>query len=115
MNPIRRIYHPEMFQGVNRRKHYFEGWYYKLIDRRMEHAFAIIPGVTLGPRGEGHSFIQILDGSRNHSKYIRYDLSDFKYSPKGFEVEIGPNYFSRRRMELNIKRDGVGLKGELEF
>lgn len=115
MNRVRRIYHPEMFQGVNRRRNYFEGWYYKLIDRSMDHVLAIIPGVSLGPKGEGHSFIQILDGSGNHSKYIRYDLSDFKYCTKRFEIEIGPNYFSQRRMELNIQRDGVGLKGELQF
>ena len=57
------FFHPERFQGWGKKRSYFEGWYYKLIDRSAAHALALIPGIAWDQDGKGHAFIQILDGS----------------------------------------------------
>ena len=73
---------------------------------------AIIRGF-LGPKGR----VIVYTDPRwiGESLNIFATYPTFKYSTKRFEIEIGPNYFSQRRMELDIQRDGVGLKGELQF
>ncbi|MDF2539074.1 MAG: hypothetical protein K0S76_2095 [Herbinix sp.] len=113
MNQIYRIYHPEIFQGANKRKNYFEGWYYKLIDKSKEHAFAIIPGISIKER-DVHAFVQVLD-QENNTYYFRYPISDFCYHPKKFEISIGDNVFSQNRLLLNIRKDGINICGTLHF
>ena len=110
---LRKLFNPEIFQGKYKKKEYFEGWYFKIIDRSLEHALAVIPGVSLGE--DGHAFIQVLDSRRSQVHYLRYDLDSFRYSEKGFEVEIGGNRFSDKGIFLDIDRDGLRISGELSF
>jgi len=51
-----------MYHGWGKSTSYFEGWYLKMIDSTRAHAYAIIPGISLGDNGENHAFIQVLDG-----------------------------------------------------
>ena len=43
---IHSIFHPEQFQGWNRNRNYFEGWYFKIVNEDETKAFAIIPGTS---------------------------------------------------------------------
>lgn len=111
-----KIFHPERFQGKYKKKNYFEGWYFKLIDAGQRNALAIIPGVCFDKEGkDSHAFIQVLDAHRSKVHYLRYPLSQFTYREDAFLVEIHKNYFTGKEIRLDIDRDGVRMKGELQF
>ncbi|MDF2543196.1 MAG: hypothetical protein K0S47_2914 [Herbinix sp.] len=115
MYPFYRIFHPEVFQGRHKRRNYFEGWYYKLIDEKRKNALAIIPGVSFGKDGKhAHAFIQVLN-SENQVNYIRYPISEFEFDQKEFRIRIGDNYFSKDSLSLKIHRKEIEIEGELLF
>jgi hypothetical protein len=105
--------HPDIFQGNNKKHRYFEGWYFKIIDSKTDHAFAVIPGISLG-EWDSHAFIQVLD-TDNKVNYFRFNLNDFEFNENKFEIMIGENYFSKTRMRLNLKGQDVNIQGDLYF
>lgn len=113
MYQLNKLKHPEIFQGKNKRKGYFEGWYFKLADAGTEHVLAIIPGVSIG-QWDTHAFIQVID-SDHKVYYFHYDISDFEYNEKTFEIMIGENYFSKSRIRLNLIGNDYSLQGDLYF
>ncbi|NMC56893.1 MAG: hypothetical protein GYA50_06710 [Eubacteriaceae bacterium] len=116
MNSIKKIYYPEIFQGKYKKKNYFEGWYFKNIDKAKENALAVIPGVSFGKRNDdAYCFIQILNKSDDKTYYIKFNINEFKYNENHFEIEIGNNYFSAEKMRLDICNDDVCIKGILRF
>ncbi len=115
MYGLRKLFHPEIFQGKDKKKHYFEGWYYKLIDQSMEHAIAIIPGISIGKGMEdSHAFIQVMYNGRQVS-YFRFDRKAFRFHTGQFAIRIGQNYFSQNCLSLNLKDDQLKLSGSLKF
>lgn len=105
-----------IFQGNLKKKHYFEGWYFKLVNSQQQEVLAIIPGIaTTNDSQESHAFIQILDGKTAEYYYITYPLTDFKYSKEKFTVQIGKNIFSDTQLKINIKTPKITLKGHLKF
>lgn len=113
---LRKIINPEIFQGRNKRKNYFEGWYYKLIDERMENVLALIPGVSFGKApGDSHAFIQVLDAIRCKVDYLRFPISCFRFNKNIFEVEIGGNYFSDKEASINVQNGKLSIQGRLLF
>lgn len=104
---------PDIFQGKYKKRNYFEGWYFKITDRTMERSYAIIPGISIG-EWDTHAFIQVLDSDHNVS-YFHYDLDEFQYNDKKFEIMIGENYFSKSRIRLNIDGKKISLQGDLYF
>ena len=77
------VWHPERFQGRHRRRNYFEGWYFKLIDRERESAMALIPGISLGDGpSERHAFIQLIDDRTAQVAYFRFPFEDFHADPR---------------------------------
>lgn len=112
---IRKVFYPEIFQGKYRKKHYFEGWYYKLIDKTMKHAVAVIPGISIGKNlQESHAFIQVLT-NENQVECFRFPLSDFSFHEKKFGIRIGDNYFSKDRLCLKLTGKNLSIRGCLEF
>ena len=112
---LSKLCRPEIFQGKKKKLNYFEGWYYKIIDDKMENAYAVIPGVSYGKNlKDAHAFIQVLD-SYNKVNYVPYDISTFKFNENKFEIKIGDNYFSRDKMRLNINSKDIQMKGQLLF
>jgi tocopherol cyclase len=113
---LRRILNPEIFQGKYRKDHYFEGWYFKLIDPSNDHALAVIPGISYTREGAGpHAFIQILDARNHRVDYVKYPLSDFHYSENTFEVWIGKNHFSDSSITLDVGEGQARISGTLSF
>lgn len=113
---LEKIFNPEIYQGKYKKKNYFEGWYYKIIDHKLEHAYAIIPGVAFGKENEdAHAFIQVLDANTSWSHYFKYDITSFHFNEKKFEVVIADNYFSSKKMCLNLSDDVLSIQGELSF
>jgi len=110
---LKRLLNPDIFQGKYKKENYFEGWYFKITDYKMENTYAIIAGVSIGA-WDTHAFIQVLD-SDNKVNYFHYDIDEFQYNDKKFEIMIGENYFSKSRIRLNIDGKNLSLLGDLYF
>lgn len=108
---LKSLFNPEMFQGWSKRNRYFEGWYFKLINSKENRAFAVIPGIAMDDKGNGHSFIQVLDGLGKVSGYHKYDINSFVASGDRFMVSIANNHFSESSVSLDLPE----LKGCLRF
>lgn len=113
---IRNIFHPELFHGTGKQPPFFEGWYYKVVDKTEQRRFAFIPGIFLHEkRDERHAFVQVLDGSSGASTYHRYNPGEFSASGPEFELRVGRSRFSARDMKLDLDQDGRSVQGELRF
>ena len=105
------FFHPERFQGWGKQRNYFEGWYFKVLNHNKDKAFAFIPGIAFDSNGNGHSFVQVLDGKTYTSRYHRFDCQDFMPSEKSFEVRVAGSFFSSQKIQLDLD----GIKGEMQF
>ncbi|MDP3645397.1 MAG: tocopherol cyclase family protein [Bacteroidota bacterium] len=110
-NKIRSIFHPEQFQGWARKRNYFEGWYFKVVNEAETKAFALIPGIAMNGSGEKHAFIQILDGKKRTARYDKFESDTFRPNPDKFKISIGNNHFSEHDLHLNLP----GLRANLQF
>ena len=111
-----RITHPELFQGKLTNKHYFEGWYYKLVNQIGDTIYAIIPGIALDKKfNTSHAFIQVLNGKTSEYWYFEYPVASFSASPNKFEIKIDNNIFSWDQIHLDIHKDGHDITGDLSL
>ena len=108
---IKGIWNPELYHGWGKKKRFFEGWYYKVVSRDEKNAFAFIPGIAMDENGNKQAFIQILDGKKSTSEYIKFPFNSFKANPKRYEIEIDKNRFTINSIELNLKN----IRGSLKF
>ena len=108
---LKNIQNPDKFQGVNKSKNYFEGWYFKLIDATETYAIAIIPGISMSPKGEKNAFIQVLDGKDCKTDYISFNADLFQADKEHFSISIEDNNFSDKSIRLNLDN----LKGTVSF
>jgi hypothetical protein len=116
LSGFRNVLRPAAFHGHGRRPPFFEGWYYKMVDREAEHALAIIPGVYFArDRRESHCFVQVFDGASGRAWYRRYAVEDFEADPNRFALRIGPNRFSIEKLSLQLEDTDLDLHGELAF
>ena len=115
MGLLRKVMNPELFQGSLKQAGYFEGWYFKLIDRDAKQSAAVIPGVSLadGAGAQSHAFVQVIHGA--DARYYAYPLSDFHADSKQFLVRVGGSEFSRDGMRLDLSGPGGAVTGELAF
>jgi len=110
-NKIGAIFHPERYQGWTRKRSYFEGWYFKVVNKAETKAFAIIPGIAMDDQGKSHAFIQVLNGKKQTAQYHKFNPELFVPSQDTFNIAIHDNRFSRNAIQLNMP----GLKGNLQF
>ncbi len=112
---INKVFNSGIFQGKNKRKNYFEGWYFKLTDQSMEHTVAVIPGIAMGKsQRDAHAFIQVLLGGKQVC-YYKFDLEEFQYNRNRFAIKIADNYFSENKLTLNLKGNGIQILGTVQF
>jgi len=113
---IKKLWHPEMFQGKYKNKNYFEGWYYKLIDSKQENVWAVIPGIAHGKsEDDHHAFVQVIEANSCNVHYFKYDISSFKFLENKFNVQIGNNLFTRDGIILDLKDQNISIQGQLSF
>lgn len=108
---IQSLFHPERFQGWGKEKKYFEGWYFKMVNKAGSEAIAIIPGIAMDEKGNKQAFIQVLDGKRKTSSYHNFPFNSFKASENSFEISINENLFSSKKIKIDINH----VKGSLVF
>jgi len=109
-----RLYKPEVFQGNLRKKHYFEGWYFKNVTHDLIHTFSFIPGVSL-VRNDPHAFIQIISANHGITDYIRYPLDKFKWDKRRLFLQIGSSTFTDKGMTLSLGNERINLSGQIDF
>jgi len=106
---------PDLYHG-RIGKHYFEGWYFKLVDADMENVFAFIPGVFYSPNPRhSHAFIQVVDGRNMTYSYEKFPADSFSARKNSFEINIDGNVFSKDGVALNMDHSGAKLEGNLQF
>lgn len=108
---LKAFFNPEQFQGWNKKRRYFEGWYYKIVDATEKYAFALIPGITMDNDGVKHAFIQVLDGKKLRSEYHKFDFETFIPTPGKLHISIQDNTFSEHGLQVNLP----GIQGEIKF
>ncbi|GAB6089017.1 tocopherol cyclase family protein [Spirochaeta dissipatitropha] len=113
MGIVRRIWNPQCFQGVRKKKSYFEGWYHKQVSAAGGISVSVICGLAYDEQGRGEAFIQYIQGKVTH--YIPYPVQDFRWSKKDYEVFIGPNRFSKDGILLHIDRDDCQIEADLRY
>ncbi|MDF2698836.1 MAG: hypothetical protein K0Q49_392 [Haloplasmataceae bacterium] len=110
------IVNPDGYHGKNKKVNFFEGWYYKIVDKENKNIFAFIPGIIKDNKYEdGHAFIQILNGKNKKSKYIKFPINDFYAENKKFNIAIGKNYFNLNEIKLNHYDKDIQIIGTLRF
>lgn len=113
---IGNIWRQETFQGNTQKRNYFEGWYFKLIDKSRKTILAIIPGISIGEsRLDAHAFIQIIDAVTGKTEYHRFAFTEFKADKDKFNIQIGCNQFSDHGIELNLSNENSRILGKLCF
>ncbi len=115
-NPFRRIFNPDMPHLHGRKRPYFEGWYYKIIDHTEKHVFAIIPGVFFGQSPQNdHAFIQLIDGNSTQVFIEKFPITQFESSNQSFNIQLGANHFSANEMKLDLHFENHTFQGNLLF
>lgn len=113
---MKEIFNPNLYHGKHKNKNYFEGWYFKIVDKRNDYKLAIIPGISYGRDENEHcSFIQILNGKELYCKYFSYDIDDFRYNNNKFRICIHTNIFTLQNLNLSISSDDFNINGNIVF
>lgn len=110
---LRKIWNPDWFQGYYHNHKYFEGWYFKIVSRKGDLRYAIIPGISTGQ--DPHAFIQIINGKHGKTEYNRFSLDKFQFSNRGFRVSIDKNYFSKSFMHVEVGDGENYFKADITF
>ena len=107
---------PDLFHGWGRKRDYFEGWYFKLVNAAADYSVAFIPGILLG-RGpaDSHSFVQIVDGVRASLSYVRFPTGAFRAERRSLAIAVQDSSFSLERLTLNIASQGAAVFGTVSF
>ncbi|MTB49623.1 tocopherol cyclase family protein [Lewinella sp. W8] len=101
---------PPRFQGWGRHRRYFEGWYFKIVVPAQRLAYAFIPGISYDERGQGHAFLQVLDGVAATSQYFDYATEDFRPATDHFSLQLGPHEFSDHHLRVSLPDLAVDLQ-----
>ncbi|MBD3254584.1 MAG: hypothetical protein GF383_05800 [Candidatus Lokiarchaeota archaeon] len=116
MGKWKKINNSEIFQGKLKKKSYFEGWYFKLVDETERNIIAIIPGIALDKKkNTSHSFIQFFDGISGKANYFKYAIEDFKAEETFFKIKIANSEFSENSIVLDINQFDQKITGELRL
>jgi hypothetical protein len=113
---FKKLIHPEYFQGNKKKKDYFEGWYYKLVSQYEDFTIALIPGISLTVN-DPHAFIQVFISHSEEGEvklksfYFRFNQSEFEYGKASFYVRIGRNFFSKDKIDIQLKNETLDLFG----
>ncbi|MBN1685055.1 MAG: hypothetical protein JW852_00290, partial [Spirochaetales bacterium] len=112
---VRKIWNTALFQGMNQKKRYFEGWYFKHVSPQGR-VYAVIPGVALSANGKNKlAFIQTIDGNTVETHYITFPFQDFSYRKDRFAVVIGDNRFSAEGIEVDVHDGDFKFKAECSY
>lgn len=96
----------------NKRGPYFEGWYVKCQTKKGQ-SLAFIPALHIDRAGKSNASLQVI--SDQGAWWLEYPEGEFRADGKAFEIQAGPNRFTREGAILAVERDGLSLWGRLQF
>lgn len=109
------LFNPEFYRGQLKRN-FFEGWYYKIVDKKNEHSIVFIPGYLKEKAAlNNHSFMQVLIGKTAKTHYLRFGIDSFHLNHESYEITIDKNRFSLRDAYLNYYDQQLHIIGHLSF
>ena len=115
INWFKGLQHPEAFHGIDSRSPYFEGWYHKLVSK-TKRSIVIIPGMyRSGEVKNEFSFIMIFDGNSGEVHFERFSFDHFVSKTNAYDTKIDKNYFSKNKINLDIKSDNFNIIGTVNF
>ncbi|MGL5353036.1 MAG: tocopherol cyclase family protein, partial [Clostridium sp.] len=107
---------PDLYHGKNKKSNFFEGWYFKIVDKNNENQFAFIAGISKSPKGNNnHSFIQVLNSKTLNYKYNKFNEESFHFNNKNFKIKVDKSIFALDHIKLNISSKNSVIKGKLKF
>ncbi len=108
--------HPELYMKRFYHKTYFEGWYYKQVDKTTNHTISFIPSVSF-TKESSIAYLQVIyqNGNNLISDMCKYDISEFVVSSESFSVIVHKNYFSDKKLNVDFTGDNLRIKGLLNF
>ncbi|MCF8331853.1 MAG: hypothetical protein K9H84_05320, partial [Bacteroidales bacterium] len=113
---LKKIGNTAIFQGNQKKRNYFEGWYFKMVSEDGSDIISVIPGISLSKDGrEKHAFVQLINGVTAQTSYYSFPVEEFSFSKEQFEIKIGNNYFSKDRIILDLKDSSSHLSGKVEM
>lgn len=113
-NFISEILNPAWYHGAGKQAPFFEGWYFKLINKAEDQRWAIIPGIFINEDpSKTHTFIQVLNGTTGEATYHRF--GSFEAKENDFDVRVDQSNFRQDHISLNVEDEIGTLKGELTF
>ncbi len=112
-----RQYRTMRFQNLHR-KHYFEGWYYKMVSPDERTVLCFIPGVSVAG-GVKSFFIQAILAEKTGEDWRQttdwLDATDFHTQDEPFVAQIGGNRFRRDGITVSFQGERIKASGELKF
>ncbi|TXT50306.1 MAG: hypothetical protein FD137_391 [Spirochaetes bacterium] len=116
---MRNLWSPESFQGKNKRRSYFEGWYFKQTAGSTgsagSTAWSFIPGIAYGLDGEGYSFVQAIQGRTGRSWWFQHPLDAFFAAERGLEIRVGENRFSSQGLRVDLFDGKSRIEAEFAY
>jgi len=113
---LKKINHPEFFQGNKKKDRYFEGWYYKLVTADQKVSIAFIPGISINQK-DPHTFVQVFVSKDDDLKtyYFRFNTDDFVYSHDQFQVQIKDNLFTLQEVNVSLDHELMSVRGAIHL
>lgn len=99
------------YYGYNKKKNYFEGWYFKIVQKDNQIAF--IPGISIDESGNRQAFIQVITNDKSY--YIDYQYEDVSFDFKHSVLKIDKNIFSEKGIRINIENEELCIQGKIGF
>jgi hypothetical protein len=98
------------FKGSLKKRNYFEGWYYKIVNADKNYSITFILGISIN-KDNSHTFVQVFLTKKNNDLKTRYVT--FRNSP--FEISVSKNIFSEDYIDIAIHEFNINVEGKLYF
>lgn len=99
------------YQGLDKRRSYFEGWYFKLCGAAGTLAF--IPGVSMDSQGGKEAFLQIVTPSQAFQ--LTYPFPCFAARTDRLAVRLPGGLFTAEGVSLDVRTSAVTCRGLVHF
>lgn len=113
-----RINHPLWYQGVKKKRNYFEGWYFKQVSADKQTTLSLIPGISKS-KFSPHAFLHVILAKTGQSQpqtwYLSFDSNAFSTGDEPFFVEVGGQRFSQTEIVLRLQKDGLEMSGTIRL
>jgi len=108
--------HPDLYHGAKKQKNFFEGWYFKIVDKYGMHALAFIPGISKSRnKADHHSFLQVINAVDHSYQYYRYKADSFYSDKKCLDIKIANHSFSLNKVKINLQENKETIIGSLSL